>query len=200
VHVHLASKAAAGSGGYPFEPASVVTAQAVEVKTRVSRRCALVMTLAPVLGALMAPTSLQSAPPPCIETLSRPASVAALKPSDVLLAVNTPRAGETLVVVAPTDSITLSVDYWGPRLVTAEGARAVDEYHLTYFLDEDATPYIGTLMPIPLCHPHILHSALTRVTFDKVSHGSHSLAVLLVGSNNVSVNPPVSARVTFLAM
>jgi hypothetical protein len=30
-----------------------------------------------------------------------------------------------------------------------------------------------------------------------VLHGSHAVAVLLVGSNNVSVNPAVSARVTF---
>jgi hypothetical protein len=35
------------------------------------------------------------------------------------------------------------------------------------------------------------------LTLDNVSHGSHALAVLLAGSNNVSVNPPVAARVTF---
>jgi hypothetical protein len=42
-----------------------------------------------------------------------------------------------------------------------------------------------------------VHSTATRVTFDNVLHGSHAVAVLLVGSNNVSVNPAVSARVTF---
>jgi hypothetical protein len=157
------------------------------------------MTLALTLGALIAPSSLESAPSPCTETVARPAGAAALKPSDVLLAISAPRAGETVVEVAPTDSITVDVDYWGPRLVTAEGAHAIDDYHLTYFLDEDATPYIGTLMPIPRCNPHIVHGASTRMNFDNVPHGSHSLAVLLVGSNNVSVNPPVAVRVTFMA-
>jgi hypothetical protein len=132
----------------------------------------------------------------CAETLGQ-ADAAALKPTDVLLAVSTPRAGETVVNVAPNESVTLSVDYWGPRLVPPDGAHAVDEYHLVYILDEDASPYIGTLQRLPVCDARVVHSAATRVTLDNVSHGSHALAVLLAGSNNVSVNPPVAARVTF---
>jgi hypothetical protein len=132
----------------------------------------------------------------CAETLGQ-ASAAALKPSDVLLAINQPRAGETLQVSGPSDSVTFSVDYWGPRLVAADGAHAMDDYHLVYILDEDASPYLGTLQPLPVCDKRIMHSAATRVTFDNVVHGSHALSVLLAGSNNVSVNPPVEARVTF---
>jgi len=44
----------------------------------------------------------------------------------------------------------------------------------------------------------VVHSAATRVTFDHVPHGSHVVVVLLVGSNDVSVNPPVAAMVTFM--
>jgi hypothetical protein len=127
----------------------------------------------------------------------KPAGAAALKPVDVLLAISQPRAGETLVAGSPNESVTVSVDYWGPRLVPPDGSHPVDEYHLVYFLDEDASPYIGTLQPMPQCDPLIIHSAATRVTFDSVAHGSHALAVILAGSNNVSVNPPVAARVTF---
>jgi hypothetical protein len=73
----------------------------------------------------------------------------------------------------------------------------LDNYHQAYVLDEDATPYVGTLRPMQVCDPHIVHSAATRVTFDGVAHGSHALTVLLAGSNKVSVNPPVAANVTF---
>jgi hypothetical protein len=199
VHVRVSRQAAAGSGGYPFEQASVAIVQAVEVKTRFSRWRALLMTLTLALGPFIAPGLVASALPRCTESLPGPAVAAALKPSDVLLTISTPRPGGTVSRVVPADSITLSVDYWGPPLVPADEARAVDEYHLAYFLDADATPYIGTLMPIPRCHPQIVHSALTQVNFDNVPGGSHSLTVLLVGSNSVSVNPPVSARVTFVA-
>lgn len=134
----------------------------------------------------------------CTDPGPRPASAAALQPSDVLLMISAPRAGET-VVESPTDeSIALTVDYWGPRLLIGSAAHAIDDYHLAYLLDQAATPYIGTLTPIPRCDPHVVHSAATRVTFDHVSHGSHVVVVLLVGSNDVSVNPPVAAMVTFM--
>jgi hypothetical protein len=149
---------------------------------------------AALVAAAMQPSAEAA---PCTEPPARPAA-AALKPAEVLLAINAPRAGETVAGAAPTDTVTLAVDYWGPRLVAAEEARAVDDYHLAYFLDEDPSPYLGTLMPIPRCNPRILHSPLTRVSFDNVTHGSHALAVVLSGSNNVAVNPPVAARVTFM--
>jgi hypothetical protein len=127
-----------------------------------------------------------------------PGGAAALKPSDVLLAITSPRAGETMVEQRPTDSIQLTVDYWGPRLASPEVARTIDEYHLAYFLDEDAAAYVGTLRAIPRCNPRIVHSAQTSITFEDVRPGSHSLTVVLTGSNNIAVNPPVVARVTFM--
>jgi hypothetical protein len=135
---------------------------------------------------------------PCVELPERPAGAAALKPAEVLLAINAPRAGETVVGTGQRDSVSLGVDYWGPRLVPGPEARAVDDYHLAFFVDEDPSPYLGTLLPIPRCNPRIVHTASTRVTFDDLPHGSHALAVVLAGSNNVAVNPPVAARVTFM--
>ena len=99
---------------------------------------------------------------------------------------------------ASDGKLTVNVEYWGPRLVAPEPGLAVDEYHLTFFLDSDPTPYIGTLTPMPRCDARIVASASPQVTFPNVSSGSHSLAVVLAGSNRVSVNPPVATRVTFM--
>jgi hypothetical protein len=150
------------------------------------------------LSADPLPGVLHMAGAPCTESLPQPANAAALKPSEILLAISEPRAGETIVETPGSESISPSVDYWGPKLVDPAAARAIDDYHLAYFLDEDPSPYIGTLLPIPRCNARIIHSAATRVTFDAVAHGSHALAVVLTGSNGVSVNPPVAARVTFV--
>jgi len=120
-----------------------------------------------------------------------------LKPSEVLLAISAPRAGETLLEVPPSESVTFSVDYWGPFLVAADRTHGVDSYHLVYILDVDASQYIGTLQSMPDRDQNVVHTTAARVTFDHVVPGSHALTVLLAGSNNVSVNPPVAARVTF---
>ena len=97
----------------------------------------------------------------------------------------------------PDDSVTCR-DYWGPSLIAGYTSGPIDQYHLVYLLDVDAAPYIGTLLPVPRCDPHIQHTADRRVIFGHVPHGIHTLAVLLTGSNNVSVNPPVAMRETFM--
>jgi hypothetical protein len=99
----------------------------------------------------------------------------------------------------PDESVTVMVDYWGPRLAAARAARSIDDYHLAFFLDVDATPYIGTLAPTPRCNASIVHAASTSATFDHVMRGPHTVAVLLVGSNDISVNPPVAASISFVA-
>jgi hypothetical protein len=167
------------------------------VKTRAVRRYAAWLALAIGLG-VAGGVPPNAAAAPCEEASARTATAAALRPPDVLLAISAPRAGETIVEVEPSETITVAVDYWGPRLVPASSAHAVDEYHLVYFLDADASAYLGSLLTIPHCDPHIVHSSETHLTFDHVMHGSHSLQVMLTGSNDVSVNPPVAASVTFM--
>jgi hypothetical protein len=93
----------------------------------------------------------------------------------------------------------VTVNYTGPQLVAAANATKLDDYHIHYFLDVDPTPYIGTTVPVPMGDPRIIHTAATSVTFDNVAAGSHALAVMMSGSNHISVNPPVAETETFTA-
>jgi len=93
--------------------------------------------------------------------------------------------------------VTVAVQYSGPPLVAAASATKLDDYHLHYFLDEDATPYIGTLVPIPAGNPRIVHTANLQNTFDNVAAGPHKVTVVLGGANHVSVAPALSATVSF---
>jgi hypothetical protein len=190
----LVGRAETGWERCSFHFVSGVVQHAFDMRHRaVTARLLLALALATVS------TPSVAADGACAEDPAKPASAAALRPSEVLLSISEPRAGELVGPTAPADSVTLVVDYWGPRLVPVSVTGAVDQYHLVFFFDEDASPYIGTMIPMPHCNPHIVHTASTHVTIDHVMHGSHSLAVLLSGSNNVSVNPPVAARVTFVA-
>ena len=81
------------------------------------------MALALVLLATSVPGPTHAAPAVCVETSVAPSSAAALKPSDVLLAISTPRAGETMLEVPPSLFVTVSVDYWGPPLVPAQRSK-----------------------------------------------------------------------------
>ena len=132
----------------------------------------------------------------CPEPPTVPAQYAALRPTDVLLAVTSPRAGEA--VSTSDGTLTVNVDYWGPRLVAPGPGRPVDTYHLTFFLDADPMPYVGTLLPMPTCDARVADSAEPRWSFSNVAAGSHSVTVMLAGANRVSVNPPVAMRVTFV--
>jgi len=162
-----------------------------------NRPLALGLGLGTALLVMSTPAFSQATPMPCLETLT-PAPAAALAPTDVQLAITVPLAGTRLVATAPGKSITVTADYLGPALVPPDTAHAVDDYHLAYLLDENESRYLGTLSPIPHCSPHIVHSASTAVTFDGVQAGSHVLSVVLTGSNDVAVNPPIATSVTFL--
>jgi hypothetical protein len=94
-------------------------------------------------------------------------------------------------------SITISNAYSGPPLVAAASATKLDDYHVHYFLDEDAAPYLNSLTPVPMGNPHIVHTASMQTTFDNVAAGSHTATVMLSGANHVTVTPPLSAQVTF---
>jgi hypothetical protein len=150
-------------------------------------------TTAPVAISSPSPSLLPSPSPAASPSASPAAAAVAPKPADVSLRITAPAAGQTL----PAGSVQATVDYSGPPLVAAANATKLDDYHLHYFLDENATSYIGTLVPVPMGNPRIIHTAATRVTFDNVAAGSHTLTVLLTGSNHISVTPPVSEQVTF---
>jgi hypothetical protein len=111
------------------------------------------------------------------------------------LKITSPASDATL----PAGDVKVTVDYTGPDLVPAAQAKKLDDYHLHYLLDVDPTPYLGTTTPIPTNNPKIIHSAAKEVTFSNVASGSHSVTVIMTGSNHVSVAPPVADTVSFTA-
>lgn len=169
---------------------------------------ALVVALVVLAGGLVACTSATPAPTPAALLAQAPSPSAAVStsPSTAAAAAAPQPAGATLTISAPTagqtvpaGSVQVSVQYSGPPLVAAATATKLDDYHLHYFLDENATPYTGTLVPVPMGNPHIVHSAALQVTFDTVAAGSHTVSVMMSGANHVSIAPPLTAQVMFTA-
>jgi hypothetical protein len=126
---------------------------------------------------------------------SASALTAAPRPAGASLAFTEPTAGGTVAA----GSVAATVNYSGPTLVAAGNATKLDDYHIHYLIDVDATPYIGTTVAIPLSDPRIIHTAATSVTIDNVAAGPHTLTVVMTGSNHISVNPPLSDKVSFTA-
>jgi hypothetical protein len=143
----------------------------------------------PITASPIAAPSPSSSP----SSAASPSAAAAVAPANASLTISSPTPGQTL----PAGSVSVSVQYSGPPLVAAANATKLDDYHLHYFLDENAAPYIGTLVPVPMGNPHIVHTANLQVSFDNVTSGSHTVVVMLSGANHVSVAPPLSAQVTF---
>ena len=110
-----------------------------------------------------------------------------------MLTISSPNPGQTV----PAGPVQVSVQYSGPPLVPAANATKLDDLHLHYFLDENAAAYIGTLVPVPMGNPNIVHTAALQQTFDNVPAGSHTVTVMLSGANHISVQPPLSASVSF---
>jgi hypothetical protein len=170
-------------------PAAPTTAPAA-APTVAAPKPAASPSVAAAPAASVAPSP--SASPAAIGSPS-PGPVAAARPANASLAITSPTAGQTVTA----GSVGVSVQYSGPPLVAAANATKLDDLHLHYFLDESAAPYIGTLVPVPAGNPHIVHTAALQVSFDNVSAGSHTVTVMLSGSNHISVAPPLSANVTF---
>jgi hypothetical protein len=158
------------------------------------------------LGVFVLVTLAACTPAPAQNAPPVPSAAAPASPSPAVAAAAPRPAGVSLMFIAPTvgetvsaGPVTVSVGYSGPALVPAANATKLDDYHLHYFLDVDPTPYIGTTVPVPLGDPRIVHTAATTVTFDNVAPGTHTLAVMMSGSNHISVNPPVADQESFTA-
>lgn len=183
-------------------PAAPTTAaapptQAAAAKPAASPAAASPVAASPVAASPVAPSPAASpvaAPAVAVSPVASPSPVgAAPRPADATLTISSPTAGQTV----PAGSLQISVQYTGPQLVAAANATKLDDYHLHYFLDEDATPYLGTLTPVPMGNPRIVHTAALQVSFDGVTAGQHTVTVMLSGANHVSVAPPLSAQVQF---
>lgn len=148
----------------------------------------MVLATSAVAGCSGPTTPAASAPNPIATN-----SFTAAKPSGASLAITAPKQGDALIAGA----LKVAVDYSGPALIPGAEAKKLDDYHLHYFLDEDATRYIGTQMPIPTGNPHIVHSAARELTFENIAAGNHTLTVVMTGNNHISVTSPLTDTVTF---
>ena len=153
-------------------------------------------------GGLVAVTLACCSSPAVSPPTAAPTSVAkpavsgnpvAPRPTDASLKIMSPKAGDALSV----GGVKVSVNYTGPALIPGAEAKKLDDYHLHYFLDEDAGAYVGSGMPIPTGNPKIVHSAAKEVSFDNVPPGAHTVSVVMSGNNHVSVNAPLSDTVSF---
>ena len=158
-------------------------------------RATLVLVLCFVVAAGIATACAPVRGAPAAPAASPTGGVVAPKPANASLSIAQPPADGTV----SAGSVTVTVNYTGPTLVPAAAATALDQYHLHYLLDVDPTPYIGTTTPIPANNPYIIHTAETHVRFDNVVPGAHYLAVVLGGSDHVSVDPPLAQQITFTA-
>jgi hypothetical protein len=164
-------------------PVAKASAAASPAATPVAR-------ISPSPSVAVASFSAAASPSP-----SASAATAAPRPANASLLFTAPTAGETV----SAGSVTVIVNYTGPQLVDAANATKLDDYHIAYLLDVDPNPYIGTTVPIPTGDPRIIHAATTSTTFNNVAVGTHTLAVVMVGSNHVSVNPSLADKETVTA-
>lgn len=157
------------------------------------RRAGLVMAGGFVAVAVSGCTAVNApAPTATPQQVAQPVP-AAIKPADATLKISSPTAGE----IIHAGQLKVSINYSGPTLVPGAEAKKLDDYHLHYFLDEDASQYISAPKPIPTGNAHIIHSAAKEVTFDSVGAGTHTVAVVMSGNNHIPTSPPLSDTATF---
>lgn len=132
--------------------------------------------------------------PTVVPQAANSASLVADRPADVSIRIVSPTSADELAA----GPITVSVAYTGPDLIPAAQAKQLDQYHLHYLLDEDASKYLATRTPIPAGVPTVIHSAAKTVTFDNVALGLHALTVIMTGNNHISLSPPVTDSVSFV--
>ena len=149
-----------------------------------------------VVAGCSAPAAVPSAAPPTAPPAANAAVTArAPSPTGATLKILSPTAGGTVGLGA----VKVSVNYAGPTLVPGPEAKKLDDYHLHYFLDEDANGFVQGARPIPTGNPHIIHSAAKEVTFENVGNGAHTVAVVMSGNNHIPVNPILIDTVSFTA-
>jgi hypothetical protein len=161
--------------------------------------CSSAAPSGPTTAAAPPPATALARPPASpiasVSASPSPGALAAPRPANATLTISSPTAGQAV----PSGSVQVSAQYSGPPLVPAANAAKLDDYHVHYFLDENATPYIGTGVPVPAGNPRIVHSGALQVTFDNVPAGPHTVTVLMSGANHISVAPPLTAQVQFTA-
>jgi hypothetical protein len=107
--------------------------------------------------------------------------------------ITSPTNGATV----PGPDVTVTIQVTGTTLVPAANATKLEDMHVHYFLDVDATPYLDGTTPIPAGNPAIVHSGALSNTFSNVAPGAHKVTVVLGLSDHRAVQPPVAPSVSF---
>src|SRR5437016_1638144 len=97
----------------------------------------------------------------------------------------------------PGPDVTVTIQVAGTTLVAAANATKLEDMHVHYFLDVDATPYLDGTTPIPAGNPAIVHSGSLSNTFANVAPGAHKVTVVLGLSDHRAFQPPVAPSVSF---
>jgi hypothetical protein len=120
------------------------------------------------------------------------------------LALVATASAQSVTITAPTDGsvlsgpdVMVSINVTGTTLVPAANATRLEDLHVHYMLDTDATPYLSGTTPVPLGNPNIVHSGALSNTFSGVAPGAHQVVVLLGYSNHNAFQPPVAPSVSF---
>lgn len=110
-----------------------------------------------------------------------------------------------ITITAPTSGatvsgpdVTVTIQVTGTTLVPAANATKLEDMHVHYMLDVDATPYLSGTTPVPAGNPNIVHSGALSNTFSSLAPGPHRVTVLLGLSNHHAVQPPVAPSVSFM--
>src|SRR5207244_6056858 len=73
----------------------------------------------------------------------------------------------------PGPDVTVTIQVAGTTLVAAANATKLEDMHVHYFLDVDATPYLDGTTAIPAGNPAIVHSGSLSNSFTNVAPGAH---------------------------
>ncbi len=113
------------------------------------------------------------------------------------------QTGPTLKITSPTDgesingdTLTITWEVSGVKIVPAKEAKEREEAHFHLFLDrEDFTP--GVEIPRDMEAEGIYHMAKTSHELTGLKAGAHKATVVLSYNNHVPWEPLVTASVTF---
>src|SRR5712664_514772 len=87
--------------------------------------------------------------------------------------ITAPANGATV----PGPDVTVTIQVTGTTLVPAANATKLEDTHVHYLLDVDATPYLDGTTAIPAGNRAIVHAASLSNTFANVAPGAHKVTV-----------------------
>ncbi|MFB9269370.1 DUF4399 domain-containing protein [Bradyrhizobium erythrophlei] len=120
------------------------------------------------------------------------ATACAMAQSGPTLSITSPKMGEAIA----GDSVTVSWEGTGVKIVPAADAKVREEGHYHLFLDREDFRS-GAEIPRGMENEGIYHTAANRLELKGLKPGSHKAIVVLSYNNHVPWEPLVTATVAF---